>query len=412
MKALKKLGLCILPALCAVYGQAKAQSTVALYGVVDIGVTYANNVQTGRVGGVLKGASQYAVTDATATGLSGSRWGLRGTEDLGSGLKAIFVLENGFFANNGTLAQGGAEFGRQAYVGLGSQFGTVTVGRQYDPLVDYVQQFAASGSWAGYMGSHPDDLDNLTNTNRINNSVKFTIANYRGFSAGALYSFGGVPGQISQNQIWSLGGSYTAGGFAIAAGYLNARDPNVSFYGNTPNKGMSSANNLGSVGSATSAQANPVFVGYASAKSLQIGGLGTSYTFGGATIGLVATNIRFENLGSSSGPNPLGYHGEAIFTSIDINARYRMTPALLLGGSFDYTRRSSVKGDDGAKYLQFNIGADYNLSKRTDLYLLTVYQHAIGTDSLGQAAVASIAGFGPSATSNQVGVRLGMRHKF
>ncbi|RQV70285.1 porin [Burkholderia cenocepacia] len=404
--------MCIFPVLGILHGQAEAQSSVTLYGVVDIGVTYANNVQVGRVGGALKGASQYAVTDATATGLSGSRWGLRGNEDLGGGLKAIFVLENGFFANNGALAQGGAEFGRQAYIGLGSKFGTVTVGRQYDPLVDFVQQFAASGSWAGYMGSHPDDLDNLTNTNRINNSIKFTSAAYRGFSAGALYSFGGVPGQFSQNQIWSFGGSYTAGGFALGAGYLNARDPNVSFYGNTPNKGLASANNLGSAGSAATAQSNPVFAGYASAKSLQIAGLGTSYSFGGATLGFVATNTRFENLGSASGPNPLGYRGKALFTSLDVNGRYRVTPALLVGGSFDYTRRSSVKGDDGAKYLQFNIGADYNLSKRTDVYLLTVYQHAIGTDSLGQAAIASIAGFSPSSTSNQVGVRLGVRHKF
>ncbi len=69
--------------------------------------------------------------------LQGSRWGLRGTEDLGGGLKAIFVLENGFNVFNGTLGQGGDELGRQAYVGLPTtQFGTVTLGRQYDSVVD------------------------------------------------------------------------------------------------------------------------------------------------------------------------------------------------------------------------------------------------------------------------------------
>jgi predicted porin len=71
--------------------------------------------------------------------INGSRWGLRGAEDLGGGLKAIFVLENGFSVQNGRLAQDGREFGRQAYVGVGStQFGTVTLGRQYDSLVDFV----------------------------------------------------------------------------------------------------------------------------------------------------------------------------------------------------------------------------------------------------------------------------------
>ncbi|WP_153136910.1 porin [Paraburkholderia agricolaris] len=389
-----------------------AQSSVTLYGIIDLGLTYTNIAQTAKVGNRLIGASQFALTDAHATGLSGSRWGLRGAEDLGGGMKAIFVLENGFMANTGALAQGGAEFGRQAYVGVSSNYGTVTAGRQYDPLIDFVQQFSASGSWAGYMGAHPDDLDNLTNTNRINNSVKFTTAKYGGFSAAALYSFGGVAGSETQNQIWGAGLGYTGGSFALAAGYLNARDPNVSFYGNTPNKGTSTANNIGSGGSATAPQSNPVFAGYASAKTLQIIGGGASYTAGSAIFSLAATSTRFDSLGSASGPNPLGYSGDAVFTSLDFNVRYRLTPALQLGTGIDYTHRNSVKNDQGAKYLQLDLGADYNVSKRTDLYLLTVLQRAIGRDSLGQSAVASIAGFSPSTTDKQIGVRLGIRHKF
>ncbi|BBU33516.1 porin [Caballeronia pedi] len=396
----------------AMAAQAHAQSTVTLYGIVDLGLQYANSAQTSRVAGVPQGKSQFAMTDAHSTGMSGSRWGLRGAEDLGGGLKAIFALENGFLANTGALAQGGAEFGRQAWVGISSPWGTVTAGRQYDPLVNYVQQFAASGTFAGYMGSHPDDLDNLTNTNRINNSIKYESATYGGFKASALYSFGGVAGSVTQNQIWGLGAGYTGTSFAAGVGYMNARDPNVSFYGNTPNKGTATANNIGSAGSATSPESNPVYAGYASAKTLQIIGGGASYNFGSTTVSLVGTNVRFESLGSSSGPNPLGYTGDAIFTSIDLNARYWLTPSLQFGAGIDYTHRNSVKGDDGAKYLQLDLGVDYNLSKRTDLYALTVLQRAMGRDSLGQPAVASIAGFSPSSTDKQVGVRLGIRHKF
>jgi predicted porin len=217
---------------------AHAQSNVTLYGVVDLGITYTNSAQTGKAGTNPIGASQVALTDAHSTGLSGSRWGLRGSEDLGGGMKAIFVLENGFNANTGTLAQGGAEFGRQSYVGISSvDVGTVTLGRQYDPYIDFVQPLSASGTFAGYMGSHPNDLDNLTNTNRINNSIKFTTLKYGGFSAGGLYSLGGVTGSPTQNQIWALGAGYSGAGLSVGAGYLNARDPNVSFYGNTPNKG-------------------------------------------------------------------------------------------------------------------------------------------------------------------------------
>ncbi|WP_244108710.1 porin [Burkholderia anthina] len=403
-----------LPAIAslAMTSAAHAQSTLTLYGLIDEGITYVNSAQTGRTGGQPTGASQFALTDGHATGVSGSRWGLRGAEDLGGGLKATFVLENGFMANTGALAQGGAEFGRQSYVGLASGFGTLTLGRQYDPLVNFVQPYAAAGTWAGYMGSHADDVDNLSNTNRINNAVKFTSATYHGFAMAAMYSAGGIAGHTGQNQIWSVAGGYTGAAFSFGVGYLNARDPNVSFYGNTPNKGSAVVNNIGSAGSATTPQAYPVFAGYASAKTLQIAGAGMSYTYAGSVISLSATNTRFGGLGSSSGPNPLGYSGLAMFTSVDLNARYRATPTLQFALGFDYTTRSAVKGDDGARYLQMNAAVDYSLSKATDLYVLAAGQRASGTDSLGQPAVASIAGFNPSATNKQIAFRLGAIHRF
>ncbi|MCA7888602.1 porin [Burkholderia contaminans] len=403
-----------LPAIAslAMTSTVHAQSTLTLYGLIDAGVTYTNSAQTGRASGHPTGASQFALTDGHATGVSGSRWGVRGVEDLGGGLRAVFVLENGFMVNSGSLAQGGAEFGRQSYVGLASDFGTLTLGRQYDPLVNFVQPFAASGTWAGYMGSHADDVDNLSNTSRINNAVKFTSATYHGFTMSAMVSAGGIAGHTGQNQIWSIAGGYTGAAFSFGMGYLNARDPNVSFYGNTPNKGSAVANNIGSAGSATTPQAYPVFAGYASAKTLQIAGAGMSWSYAGSAISVSATNTRFDGLGSSSGPNPLGYSGLAMFTSVDLNARYRATPALQFALGFDYTTRSSVKGDDGARYLQMSAAIDYSLSKATDLYVLAAGQRASGTDSLGQPAVASIAGVNPSATNKQIAFRLGAIHKF
>jgi predicted porin len=391
---------------------AHAQSSVTLYGIVDVGLSYVNNAQTGRSSGNLHGSAQTALTDAHATGMSGSRWGLRGSEDLGEGLKALFVLENGFMVNNGTLAQGGAEFGRQAYVGLSSvNAGTVTAGRQYDPLVDAIQQFSAP-YWAGYMSSHVGDVDNLANTSRINNAVKYTTPSFHGLKAGAMYSFGGVAGSQTQNQIWSLGLSYNAGAFSVGAAYLNARNPNVSFYGNTPNKGPATVNNIGSLGSATTAESSPAFAGYASANTLEIMGIGASYAFSHATVAAVVTNTRFDRLGSASGPNPFGYTGNAVFTNAELGVRTMIAPTLTTGVAFDYTQRNSVNGDGGAKYMQLDFALDYLLSKRTDVYLLAAVQRANGHDSLGQPAVAAISGFTPSATSKQVGLRIGLRHKF
>ena len=121
-----KKSLLALVALGAFAGAAHAQSSVTLYGIIDEGFIFNNNAKGGHLYGLSSGVMQ------------GSRFGLRGTEDLGGGLKAIFVLENGFDVNSGRLGQGGLMFGRQAYVGLSSQFGTVTLGRQYDSVVDYV----------------------------------------------------------------------------------------------------------------------------------------------------------------------------------------------------------------------------------------------------------------------------------
>ncbi|WP_175687564.1 porin [Burkholderia multivorans] len=407
---MKKFVLLCISAACA--SVAHAQSSVTLYGIIDLGVTYANNVQTGRTSSGPHGASQIALTDAHTTGLSGSRWGLRGVEDLGGQLRAVFVLENGFMANTGALAQGGAEFGRQAYVGLSSaSLGTVTLGRQYDPLVESTQQFSAP-YWAGYMSSHVGDVDNLANTNRINNSIKYTSPDFHGLRAGALYSFGGVAGNQTQNQVWSLGASYNGGLVGVGAGYVNARNPNVSLYGNTPNKGTSTANNIGSLGSGVAPEAQPVYAGFSSANTLEIYSLGASLALSQTTVTAVWTNTRFEGLGSQSGPNPLHYAGKTFFNNAELGVRTMITPALLAGAAFNYAQRSSVGGDDGAKYMQVNLAVDYSLSKRTDLYALAAFQRALGHDSLAQPAVASISGFTPSSTDKQVGVRLGIRHKF
>ncbi|MBN3754798.1 porin [Paraburkholderia sp. Tr-20389] len=396
-----------LPCACAF-----AQSSVTLYGIVDIGVNYVNNVQTGRTASGLKGASQWAVMDGGTGGLQGSRWGLKGSEDLGGGYKTVFLLENGFNANNGTLGQGGAEFGRQAWVGVASPYGRVTAGRQYDEVVDFYAPLLAAPQWGGYMVEHPSDLDNASNTRRINNSVKYTSPTIAGLTFGGLYSFGGVPGSFGSNSIWSVGAGYAAGPFTIGAGYLNARNPNTSFFGSNPNAGPASSNNLGSAGSATSPQSNPIFAGYASAKTLQIAAVAANYSFGAATVGAGYSNTRFQDLGSSSGPNPFHYSGTAYFHNIEVNAKYLVTPAFQVGAAFDYTKGSGAAGKEGAKYELASLGVDYLLSKRTDVYSVAVYEHASGTDSLNQPAVATITGMTPSATSNQVAVRVGIRHKF
>ncbi|MCA8237610.1 porin [Burkholderia cenocepacia] len=382
-----KKSLLALVALGAFAGAAHAQSSVTLYGIIDEGFLFNNNAGGKHLYGLASGVMQ------------GSRFGLRGTEDLGGGLKAIFTLENGFDVNSGRLGQGGLMFGRQAYVGLSSQYGTVTLGRQYDSVVDFVGPLEAGDQWGGYIAAHPGDLDNFNNAYRVNNAVKFTSQSYGGFTFGGLYSFGGQAGQFSKNQVWSLGAGYNNGPLVLGVGYLNARTPNQ--FGGMFNNG-----------SASSSVSSPIYGGYANnANTYQVIGAGGAYTFGAATIGATYSNTKFK--GFSAGPF---VNQTATFNNGEINFKYQLTPALILGAAYDYTQGSKIDGNSAAKYHQGSLGVDYFLSKRTDVYAIGVYQHASGNvlDSNGNVlkATAAINGLAGSSTSNQVAARVGIRHKF
>jgi GBP family porin len=195
---------------------ANAQSSVTLYGLIDAGFTYVNNEVAANTA---KGSA--AAFRLSSGNINGSRWGLRGTEDLGGGMKAIFTLESGFNIGNGQALQGGREFGRQAFAGISTaQFGTVTLGRQCDSVVDYLGPLTANGGWGGTYFAHPFDNDNTDNSFRVNNSVKYQSANYGGVTFGGLYGFSNQAGGFANNRAYSAGAQYANGPFKIAAAYL------------------------------------------------------------------------------------------------------------------------------------------------------------------------------------------------
>lgn len=146
-------------------GVAHAQSTITLFGVVDEGFNFTNNAG---------GHQLYALSGGDA---EGSRWGPNGTEDLGGGLSAILRLENGINVDSGKLGQEGQEFGRQAFVGLSSATaGTLTLGRQYDSVVDYLAPLTVNGNWGGKMFSHPYDNDNTAKTGCFDTVHTYRVA--------------------------------------------------------------------------------------------------------------------------------------------------------------------------------------------------------------------------------------------
>ncbi|WP_116149624.1 porin [Paraburkholderia sp. BL27I4N3] len=396
----------MLAALC-VAAPAYAQSSVTLYGIIDEGLMYVSNARVTSNGATHSGR----IIGLSSGVLSGSRWGLRGAEDLGGKLQAIFVIENGYDPSTGKLNQGGLMFGRQAYVGLSSQtFGSVTLGRQYDASPDMVGYLAAGSQWAGYIGAHPGDLDNFNNSYRTNNDIKYTSPSWAGFRVEATYAPGGVAGDYTRNQNFSAGASYLNGPLTTGVAYVNVRNPNVGYFGANSQTTLTAATSNVSAGT-------PVYSGFASAHTYQNIAAAIAYQFGAATIGGTYANVRFSGLGdASSGPNTTGYRGNAVFNSAEVSLRYQITPALLVGAAYNYTHGGSADFVGGSKeaatYHQGALGIDYFLSKRTDLYLIGVYQRALGTDSTNHSAVAAINGLSASDNGRQAALRLGLRSKF
>ncbi|MGF6239408.1 putative porin [Paraburkholderia sp. GAS38] len=387
----KRLSLLAIPAGLVLSAGAQAQSSVTLYGIVDAGIAYVHNAQSSN------GQNQSTLVKFASGNISGSRWGLKGTEDLGGGLAAIFQLENGFNLGTGALGQGSREFGRKAVVGLtGNAWGTVTLGRQYDPIVDLVQGLTEDNYFGGVFGT-PGDLDNYDNSLRVSNSVKYVSPIFGGFQVEALYGLGGVAGSTGSGRTWSLGAAYANGPLSLGAGYFYA------------NGGNTLTNGLRTWTSSSDSLFNTVInSGFASANSIQIAKVGAQYVIGAATIGAAYSNTQYGSDAFSA------FHETAKFNNGSVFFNYQFTPAVRAGVGYNYT---SLTGPSSAHYNQANLGADYAVSKRTDLYALFGYQKASGKTLNSSGATvnadASIGDFGVNSGSNSQDVAVvGIRHKF
>lgn len=363
---------------------AHAQSSVTLYGLIDAALVYNDNQ---------KGGSALELGSGTVTG---SHWGLLGREDLGQGTHAIFEIENGFSVTNGTLRQGGREFGYQAYAGLSNNtWGTVTLGRQYDSVVDYLAPLSFTGVHPGgnNLSTHPFDNDNLNNSFRVDNAVKFSSVSYAGVKFGALYGLSNQAGGFADNRLYSFGASYDAGPLRLGAGYLQANSP---------------GSNNNTDGALTLTERTFI------AALQRTYGSGVNYTLGAATLGLVWTRTQLGGLTMINGANSLGLvqnGAGAGFNNYELNGSYRLSSSLSLNGSYTFTDSSlsNASGLHHPKWQEVSLQTDYFLSKRTDVYLQASYQH-IASDGSGLGA--DISGQGISSSDQQAVVAAGLRHRF
>lgn len=339
-------------------GTALAQSSVTLYGIVDQSIRYATNADAANNGSV----------QLTNGAITNSRFGFKGEEALGNGLKAIFDLESGFDPQTGYLNQGGRMFGRDAYVGLSGPMGTIKLGRQgteafnlygdYDPLT--VGNYTAN-SWAFYMTDA-----------RIDNAASYD-ASFGHLHLGATYGFGQQPGSLSKNAYWGARASYDLGPLSFGGVYQELHDI------------ANNAQRMWGVAARYTTGPAKLFFGY-------MGGHDAT--------GIVDASLNDPSRTVSTGSfvaNPR--KDSTFFTGIT----YQATPALSLTGAAYYDDIKNVNGISGNSGKRYTgaLWADYALSQRTQLYATLDYNKVDG------GAYTELPG-----KSNQTGVAVGIRHIF
>lgn len=349
-----------------------AQSSVTLYGIVDAGVEYLNKVPDA----VGKSSNLLALQSGNQ---AGSRWGLRGVEDLGGGLRGVFTLESGFTIDDGKMAQGNRLFGRAAYVGLQNQWGQLTVGRHTAPFWDFAGAFDPMSNAGRYaIGAQ----DPFMLGQRADNSAKY-IGTFGGLTVTGLYSFNynnqEIPGNFTNGREYSLMTVYAAGPLSVGAVYDQTNQSSASAL--TTNQLFRRAAIAGT---------------YALGRAKLYGGYRYARAYNGASLpGTAGATNTYSNLAWAG----LGY---------------QLTPAFTLTGAAYY---QNLRYAQVGNPWQFVATADYVLSKRTDLYASMSYalnsnpKSALGVngfnDALGATSIERVV---PGA--NQFGLVVGIRHKF
>jgi predicted porin len=383
-----------------------AQSSVTLYGIVDTGIGYQSSQTT--LGSVSGGHSAVKMVNGV---WAGSRFGLKGGEDLGGNTRAIFQLEEGFNSATGAQSTNGLMFNRQAFVGVTNPvYGSLTAGRQYASYYQLLAPYSPTNWLTGFYGAHPGDLDGLDTIYRANNTLLYMSPKIHGFTFSGSYSFAGVPGSVNQGSTWSTAVQYAMGPVGMAVGFSRINNSTVNGGAFGADSTTSSAGAQAGVSAVTN--------GYQTARAQQRFAVGFGYTFN-SQFDISATYSNVQYLPGSGS----AFRDAAIFNTGGIVLHWKPAAAWDFATGYSYTRATKANGiASSAQYQQVNLSEYYALSKRTGLYALQAYQRANGQtlapSSNGAHIIDATATIGdgfqtsPSSSRSMVAVGAGIIHRF
>ena len=427
-----KKSLLALAALSAIAGAAQAQSSVTVYGILDMGYIGSNTrVAPGGSSAVAKTTSSQFGQSAEQT----SRMGFKGTEDLGNGMSAFFTAEFQLYPQDQTLSgnssdkehtgansQSGGLLNRQTFVGVKKNgIGQAAVGLQYTPVFNagattspgqynnMLGDLVYSGSTTA--GNNGGGAVTTGFTSRTSNTLTVQSDKFAGFSAGAMYTLNnsnatetttttasavGVGGNTNASG-WGLNADYTLNKFYITAAYQALKQLTTATNNGTPTAAFTGLNTaLGATGVWTGAQPSSGIAG--SAMNVQDNQFlaGTTYDFG-----ILKAYAQYVSRKATSTISSNYYVKRS---AEQIGVRSYITPAVEAWASIGTGRYTAYgSGQPTANFNGWQLGSNYYLSKRTNLY-------AIYGQQLFSNANAGASGATVSASANNYAV--GVRHTF
>jgi predicted porin len=455
-----KKSLIALAVFSACAGTAYADdSTLTLYGILDVGILTVDHSENFNGGGFVTGAAPYATGSnlgnvSRATGImnggeSATRWGIRGSEDMGNGMKAFFQLESGVSLTNGSLATSalaqaniregvsgandtslnGQLFGRAAFLGISSpEWGAISGGRvtslqldiigRYDPVNAQVfSPINFSGTYGG---------GGVTDNSRVDNAIKY-VGKWDAFNLGLVHKFGGIAGCNTCEQVNEANIGWESGPFGIQAAYTMAND-------------TTKLDNNGTVagGIVTPYPAGTVGVTWVDIRSYMLAAkwdVTTQFTLkagyeryevenpSNPAVDATQTSIFGYGIAHTS-LSPLVAGGPNQIDNVYwVGGNYDFTPAwrLSLGwyhvhqndfsnGSAAVSNLGKIAGDQN----NYSAMLEYKFSKRTNAYgaiMLTKWNGGLA-NAVNGSAVSGVTGFGSSGVDSYTAIGVGIRHIF
>ncbi|MBA4111552.1 MAG: hypothetical protein C0487_18375 [Leptothrix sp. (in: Bacteria)] len=354
MNTLSRLSATAAASLLSLIGMAQAQSSVTIYGAIGLDVLSASKVYNPTLG------TTKSVAKIEDNAIVNSRIGIKGVEDLGGGLKAVFDLESSIAPDTG--AARAAFWNRGAYVGLAGDFGSIKLGHQWNVADDYMGNYFVFGYYSPFLMTGFFALSDY-----YDNAIKYNSPNWGGFEGGLYYSAGEKAGMKSAGQKVQGAATYTVGMFSIGLTAFQEKDPFGVYKGNT----------------------------------MYAGGL--SYDFGvlKARLGLASSEVNYLLAGGAS--TDVGAFKAKLF---DIGLDVPITAAAAV--SVDYVKKDVDNSPDGTGFTR--VRASYALSKRTSLNANLIFSRNMGNADF--AFVTEGNGFAGLPGQKQTLVTAGITHSF